>query len=364
MPTARSAMPPAISPPRPPRSPSRPTATKVYGAALPTFTATYTGFVNGDTSAKFTTQPKFSTTATSTSPVGTYAITAGGAADANYTISYVAGGLPSRPPRSPSRPTSEQGVRCGPAHLHRHLHGLRNGDTSASLTTQPKFSTIATAKSPVGTYTITVSGAVDANYTIRYVAGRLTVTQDTTTTTAKVSTTSSAMGQTVTITATVTATAPARALPRAASSSMTTRPASSWATWRFQAGRRSEHGRADAWFTFDCGHVFRRHEFPDQQRTASTITINQSIIVLDPTAGGALSIAGKADIKVTGDVYVDSSSANAFWPAGTPRLARLRSTFTVVSPRAATRRSAPRRRRGRRRWPIHWPHWRSRAPPG
>ena len=27
--------------------------TKVYGAALPTLTASYTGFVNGDTSASF-----------------------------------------------------------------------------------------------------------------------------------------------------------------------------------------------------------------------------------------------------------------------------------------------------------------------
>ena len=31
--------------------------TKVYGAALPTLTASYIGFVNGDTSASLTTQP-------------------------------------------------------------------------------------------------------------------------------------------------------------------------------------------------------------------------------------------------------------------------------------------------------------------
>ena len=31
--------------------------TKVYGAALPTLTASYTGFVNGDTSASLTTLP-------------------------------------------------------------------------------------------------------------------------------------------------------------------------------------------------------------------------------------------------------------------------------------------------------------------
>ena len=43
--------------------------TKVYGAALPTLTASYSGFVNGDTSASLTTQPTLSTTATASSHV-------------------------------------------------------------------------------------------------------------------------------------------------------------------------------------------------------------------------------------------------------------------------------------------------------
>ena len=44
-------------------------ATKVYGAALPALTATYSGFVNGDTAASLTTAPSLSTTATAASPV-------------------------------------------------------------------------------------------------------------------------------------------------------------------------------------------------------------------------------------------------------------------------------------------------------
>ena len=58
----------------------------LYGATLPSLTATYGGFVNGDTSASLSTHPTITTTATSTSPVGSYSITASGAADANYTI--------------------------------------------------------------------------------------------------------------------------------------------------------------------------------------------------------------------------------------------------------------------------------------
>ena len=36
--------------------------TKVYGAALPTLTASYSGLVNGDTPASLTTLPTLSTT--------------------------------------------------------------------------------------------------------------------------------------------------------------------------------------------------------------------------------------------------------------------------------------------------------------
>ncbi|MGC8991447.1 MAG: MBG domain-containing protein, partial [Verrucomicrobiia bacterium] len=67
--------------------------TKAYGAALPTLTASYSGFVNGDTPSSLDTPVTLSTTATAASPVGTYAITASGASDANYTISFVNGTL-------------------------------------------------------------------------------------------------------------------------------------------------------------------------------------------------------------------------------------------------------------------------------
>ncbi len=52
-------------------------ASKVYGAPLPTFSATAAGLVNGDTLASLGTL-LFSTTAMQTSPVGTYPITPGG----------------------------------------------------------------------------------------------------------------------------------------------------------------------------------------------------------------------------------------------------------------------------------------------
>jgi hypothetical protein len=70
-------------------------ASKVYGAALPALSASYSGFVNGDSAASLTTQPTLTTTATAASQVAgsPYAITASGAVDSDYTISYVAGSL-------------------------------------------------------------------------------------------------------------------------------------------------------------------------------------------------------------------------------------------------------------------------------
>ena len=155
--------------------------TKVYGAALPTLTAGYTGFVNGDTSSKLTTQPKLSTTATAASPVSgsPYTITVSGAADSNYTISYVAGALTVTTAPLTITASNKSMVYGGtlPA-LTASYTGFVNGDTSASLTLQPTLSTTATAGSHVSgsPYTITASGAADSNYTISYVAGALTVT--------------------------------------------------------------------------------------------------------------------------------------------------------------------------------------------
>ena len=61
---------------------------KIYGAALPTFTASYTGFIGGDTPANSTTPVSFSTTAGVGSNAGIYPITPSGATSTNYLISF------------------------------------------------------------------------------------------------------------------------------------------------------------------------------------------------------------------------------------------------------------------------------------
>ena len=64
-----------------------------YGSAVPTLTASYTGFTNGDTSGSLTDPARCSTAATSASPAGPYAIICSGAVDPNYDITSVDGTL-------------------------------------------------------------------------------------------------------------------------------------------------------------------------------------------------------------------------------------------------------------------------------
>jgi hypothetical protein len=147
---------------------------KVYGNAISALTASYSGLVNGDTSAVVS-GLTLSTTATIASGVGSYSITASGASAANYSISYVAGSLSVT--AAPLTITADSKTKvygeANPA-LTASYSGLVNGDTSA-VVSGLTLSTTATAASDVGSYSITASGASAANYSISYVAGTLTI---------------------------------------------------------------------------------------------------------------------------------------------------------------------------------------------
>ena len=132
--------------------------TEAYGAALPTLTASYSGFVNGDTSTSLTTQPALTTTATVGSPVAgnPYVITASGAVDSDYSISYVSGTLNVTPVALTI--TADNQTKIYGANLPTltaSYSGFVNGDTPASLNAQPTLSTIATSASNIGAYAIT-----------------------------------------------------------------------------------------------------------------------------------------------------------------------------------------------------------------
>jgi hypothetical protein len=153
--------------------------TMTYGGIVPSITPGYSGFVNGDTPASLTTQPSCSTTATSSSPVGSTPTTScSGAADANYsTIKYVSGTVAVTP--APLTIIAGNGTMtyggAAPTILP-SFNGLVNNDSAATLGVT--CTSNATSLSPVGNgYTSSCTASAGTNYTIVYVSGTVTVTQ-------------------------------------------------------------------------------------------------------------------------------------------------------------------------------------------
>ena len=153
--------------------------TMIYGGTFPALTASYSGFVNND-GPTVVAPPALSTPGTSTSAAGSYPVTASGASAVNYNITYAAGTLTIG--QAPLTITANsQSINYGMpiAPLTVSYSGFVNNDTYTSLTTAPAVTTNGTSTSTPGTYPITASGAIDANYSISYVAGTLTVVAST-----------------------------------------------------------------------------------------------------------------------------------------------------------------------------------------
>ena len=151
-----------------------------YGATVPTITAAYSGFVNGDTVASLTTRPSCSTTVTSASPVmgSPYATSCGGAVDPNYAFSYFGGSVTVNTAPLTITAASPSMTYGGTVPTISALYtGFKNGDTGSSMSTPPGCSTTATSSSTVAgsPYQTFCSGAADSNYTIGYATGDLTV---------------------------------------------------------------------------------------------------------------------------------------------------------------------------------------------
>ena len=154
-------------------------ALRAYGDANPAFTYTYYGLHTGDTSAILG-GLSLSTAATTTSNVGSYAITAGGSVVSTAGQAY-------RLIQTPAALTVTQRAITVTADAKSRAYGdanpaltyqvggsgLVNGDTLSGALATP-----ATTASNVGTYGITQGTlAASGNYALNYAAANLTVTQ-------------------------------------------------------------------------------------------------------------------------------------------------------------------------------------------
>ncbi len=145
---------------------------KLYGEDLPALTVNYTGLVNDDTAPA--TLPSVTTTATASSPVGTYPITATGAADPNYIISYTPGILTVTAAELTiaAEDKSKQYGEPDPVLTYSITGGtlISNDSFSGNLSRAPGEN--------AGTYAINQGTLVlNSNYVLNFVGANLTITK-------------------------------------------------------------------------------------------------------------------------------------------------------------------------------------------
>jgi uncharacterized repeat protein (TIGR03803 family) len=159
--------------------------TKVYGNTNPTFTISYSGFKVTDNAGVIDTQPVPSSLAVTTSNVGSYVISLTGGSDDNYSFSLVDGTLGVT--KAPLTATADAKTKiygsANPAFTITYS-GFKGTDNATVIDTPPSPSSSATTNSPVGSYTIGLTGGSDNNYALTLVNGTLTVTKATLTATA------------------------------------------------------------------------------------------------------------------------------------------------------------------------------------
>ena len=145
--------------------------TREYGEVNPKFEYEVSG------TATLRGTPEITCSATKESPVGTYDIIVGKGTVENENVTFVKGTLTITKARltAAADNASREYGDANPSFSVTYT-GFKNNDNESVLTTKPKVSTTADAKTAVGTVDITLSGAAATNYEFTYVAGKLTIT--------------------------------------------------------------------------------------------------------------------------------------------------------------------------------------------
>ena len=153
-------------------------ASRLYFEDNPSFSFTCSGFQNNETSSVLTTLPSYTTNAVKTSNVGTYTITPSGAKANNYTMSYQTGTLTISKRNLTATPNSTS-REYGDANPNFTISysGFVNNETQSAIAVKPSATSSAMPTSPVGNYTINLSGGSATNYNLILKTGTLTVTK-------------------------------------------------------------------------------------------------------------------------------------------------------------------------------------------
>jgi MBG domain (YGX type) len=151
---------------------------RAYGAANPTFTATFSGFVNGDLPGVVSGSATFSGTgpsSTATTSVGNYVITpaAGTLSATNYDFTSFVDGTLTIEKANATVTANDKSKAYGQANPA--LDATVTGEVTGGDAVNYTLATSATQFSNVGTYAITVTLGLNPNYNVTSTNGTLTV---------------------------------------------------------------------------------------------------------------------------------------------------------------------------------------------
>lgn len=150
--------------------------TREYGNSNPNFTLSFEGLKNGETIPTWIESPKYSTTASITSPIGEYSITAT-AVPKNYELKTISDGTLTILPAK-LKVIAQNKTRLyyedNPEFTF-YYSGFRNGETESVVSNTPSLTTQATLDSNSGQYDISISNISAPNYEIQYQFGILTI---------------------------------------------------------------------------------------------------------------------------------------------------------------------------------------------
>lgn len=139
----------------------------------------YSGFVNGETSAVLGGTLSYGGNAQGAFNVGNYSILPGGLTSGNYAITFVPGQLSITPAPLTVTANDASKIYDGLAYAGGNgvsYSGFVNGETSSVLGGALSYGGDAQGATNVGSYTLLPSGLTSGNYDISYAAGQLSVT--------------------------------------------------------------------------------------------------------------------------------------------------------------------------------------------
>ena len=149
---------------------------RFYGDVNPELTINYSGFKGNDDKNGIDVPPSLSTTATTTSHVGSYSIILSGGSDNNYSFNFQNGTLSVTKAILTARADdkSKTYADANPT-LTMTFTGFKGTDEATDLDASPSISTLANAVSPAGSYPITLSDGLDNDYVFLLQNGTLSI---------------------------------------------------------------------------------------------------------------------------------------------------------------------------------------------